>query len=56
MPFVSLLSHKFVISKFILPFLIGYGDKFISNIEVAYTNIQSKTKNMVSYLNLLPLH
>ena len=55
MPFVSLFSHKFVISKFILPFL-GLVMETNSNIEVAYTNIQSKTKNMVSYLNLLPLY
>ena len=35
----------------------GYGHKFIHKIEVAYTNVDSKTKKMVvSYLNLLPLY
>ena len=33
---------------------MGYEDKFIDKIEIVYTNIQSKTKKMVSYRNLLP--
>ena len=45
MPFVSFFCHKFVIRKFILPlFKSAFGDKSIYMTEVAYTNIQSKTK------------
>ena len=45
MSLVNLLCHKFVLRKFILPFLrLVYGHNFVHMIEVAYTNIQSKTK------------
>ena len=54
--FVSLFYHKFVIRKFILPFLSLVMETFIHKIEVAYTNIKSKTKKMVSYLKPLPLY
>ena len=33
----------------------GYGEKSIHMIKVAYTNIQSNIKRMVSYLTILPL-
>ena len=51
--FVNLLHSRL---GFHALFKFGYGDKFIQKIEAAYTNIQSKTKKMVSYLNLLPLY
>ena len=54
MAFVSLFYHKFVNRKFFLPFF--HGDKIIHKIEVLYTNIEPKTKKMVSYLNLVPLY
>ena len=45
MTFVSFFCHKFVIRKFILPFLsLGYEDKFIHITEVEYNNIQFETK------------
>ena len=36
--------------------MFGYEDKFIHKIEVANTNVESKTKRIVSNLNLLPLY
>ena len=36
--------------------MFGYGDKFIHKIEVPYTNMETKTKKMASYLDLLHLY
>ena len=43
-PVVNLLCHKFILRKLILPFLSLVMEINLSLIEVAYSNIQSKTK------------
>ena len=64
MSLVKLLCHKFALRKFILLFLcLVYGDKSVHMIEIAYTNIQSKTKingllvkNLTQFSTLILLH
>ena len=57
MPFVSLFGHKFVIRKFILPFssLVMETNSF-TRLKLRTPISNPKLKNMVSYLNLLPLY
>ena len=68
MSLVNLLCHKFALRKFILLFLcLVYGDKSVHMIEIACTNIQSKTKingllifypvkNLTQFSTLILLH
>ena len=57
MPFVSLFCHKFVIRKFILPFLSSVMETDSSRRLKLRTSVSNENlKKTISYLNLLPLY